>query len=396
MQQQNAAISPYFTLLALHATAVMLYSMVKIIRGSEKKEDYGEREVTVKDLGLREEYDYTCAIENKGFVVAAVRSLLNLMLYPMWILCVIESYDGIYTDDATATGAAVMTSVMVFGWFALPQIMMQAQLRYWCWLMLADTWNQPRLTELRQKYRYFFCTLKRSIVFTNDRPSPFLCDGSMRFESSTLTGGIQSYRWCMWFLDRTFGNLYFRFFWPLYGTLIGASRRYHRAAKALDLKAGQRVLLLGAGAAPRHYQWKEVLGLEGHVVALDLQPGACDDSRRFERCFAWLTRSRQPMTDYVHGDNLHLPFKDGMFDAVVAVHNYVVDLPQCFRVLKPGGKVCAMHCGIIEGRPRRDQESAYKEVMELSDGAVFCRTENSRGSAQPASAPFTIQLTANS
>lgn len=132
---------------------------------------------------------------------------------------------------------------------------------------------------------------------------------------------------------RRFGASWRRRRWalyaPLYGLVTPALRGRRRSLELLDLRAGQRVLVVGCGTG----EDLPLLPAGVEIVATDLVP-------------AMLARARErgrPGTEYLVMDAEHLEFPDASFDAVI-LHLVlaVVDEPErCLaeagRVVRPGG-----------------------------------------------------------
>jgi len=117
-------------------------------------------------------------------------------------------------------------------------------------------------------------------------------------------------------------------------TILSFGRdRFWRAATrdALDLKAGERVLDLGAGTG---VSTEELAKSGAYVVGLDISQGMLRAGKRV-----------RPQVPLLAGDALALPFADGVFDAVTIsfalrnVHDSGAALAEMARVTKPGGRL---------------------------------------------------------
>ena len=107
--------------------------------------------------------------------------------------------------------------------------------------------------------------------------------------------------------------------------------------RALDLRAGERVLDIGSGPGLLALEMARSVGADGRVCGLDSSEAMLEMGRR--RC------SAHPQCDFQHGDAAALPFDDESFDAIVStqVYEYVADIPgafaELFRVTRRGGRV---------------------------------------------------------
>ena len=113
---------------------------------------------------------------------------------------------------------------------------------------------------------------------------------------------------------------------------FGQDRAWRRSTRAaLQLKAGERVLDLGAGTG---VSTEELARSGAHVVGLDISLGMLAVGRRV-----------RPQVPLVAGDALNLPFADATFDAVTTsfvirnVANTPAALRELARVTKPGGRL---------------------------------------------------------
>ena len=108
-------------------------------------------------------------------------------------------------------------------------------------------------------------------------------------------------------------------------------------ARHLPLRAGDRVLDIGCGPAWFWAAAAHILPEKLGLTLADLSPGMVQEA--VERCKAL------PFETVIgqQADAASLPFADGTFDAVIAMHmlNHVPDpvawIMEMFRILKPGG-----------------------------------------------------------
>jgi demethylmenaquinone methyltransferase/2-methoxy-6-polyprenyl-1,4-benzoquinol methylase len=112
----------------------------------------------------------------------------------------------------------------------------------------------------------------------------------------------------------------------------GQVRRWRGAVlHAVDARPGQRVLDLAAGTGTSSWPlWTAGV----RAVPCDFSVGMLAEGRR-----------RHPTLPFVAGDALHLPFADGVFDAVTIsfglrnLHDAVAGLTEMRRVTRPGGRL---------------------------------------------------------
>jgi len=114
----------------------------------------------------------------------------------------------------------------------------------------------------------------------------------------------------------------------------GMDRRWRkRTRQCLELEPGQRVLDLAAGTG---VSTAELMRSGAHAVGCDFSLGMVLTGHASRR------RRRVP---FVAGDGMHLPFADGVFDAVTIsfglrnIADPVVALNEMARVVRPGGRL---------------------------------------------------------
>lgn len=113
---------------------------------------------------------------------------------------------------------------------------------------------------------------------------------------------------------------------------LGQTRRWRKAVvEAIDPKPGQRILDLAAGTGTSSVPFAQAGAM---VVPCDFSLGMLG-----------VGRSRQPDLPFVAGDGLHLPFRDGAFDAATisfGLRNLAdrhAGLEELRRVVRPGGRL---------------------------------------------------------
>src|SRR5919205_2378921 len=114
-----------------------------------------------------------------------------------------------------------------------------------------------------------------------------------------------------------------------------AIERFNHGYPVRSCRPGGRVLEIGAGVG-EHIRHENLEGTEYH--ALELRAEIAAEIRR-----------RHPLVHVVVGDcERAIPYPDGHFDRVIAVHvlehlpNLPAALKEIHRVLRPGGQFCAV------------------------------------------------------
>lgn len=113
---------------------------------------------------------------------------------------------------------------------------------------------------------------------------------------------------------------------------LGQTRRWRAAVvRAIDPKPGQRILDLAAGTGTSSVPFAQA---GATVVPTDFSLGMLQ-----------VGRQRQPELPFVAGDGLHLPYRDGAFDAATisfGLRNLAdrhAGLAELRRVVRPGGRL---------------------------------------------------------
>lgn len=135
-----------------------------------------------------------------------------------------------------------------------------------------------------------------------------------------------------------------------------------RALDALDLRAGQRVLNVGAGTGKDHRKLCDAVAPDGIAVALDIAPSMLDLVR--ERTGAPVCRA----------DARYLPFANGSFDSLMST--YVLDLMpysalphllrEFHRVLRPEGRMVLVSMTKGVDVPSRLFVAAWEALYHVS------------------------------
>jgi arsenite methyltransferase len=105
------------------------------------------------------------------------------------------------------------------------------------------------------------------------------------------------------------------------------------------LGEGERVLDLGSGAGTDSLIAAQMVGLEGHVVGIDMTPAMLSKAR------GAAAEMGAANVEFVESEAEQLPFPDGSFDVVIS--NGVIDLipdkdavfAELYRLLTPGGRI---------------------------------------------------------
>ncbi len=157
-------------------------------------------------------------------------------------------------------------------------------------------------------------------------------------------------------------RIVYRLWSPFYDTLFGpiAARARRRALELLDLKAGERVLLVGVGTGA------DLPLLPGGVqaVGIDLSPGMLAQAR------AKLPRLAS-IVSLIQGDAQQLPLGAQTFDAAILnlVLSVVPDGAACFRetlrVLCPGARLVIFDKFLPENTAPGPARRAFSRLTTL-------------------------------
>ncbi len=133
---------------------------------------------------------------------------------------------------------------------------------------------------------------------------------------------------------------------------LGQARAWRRAvAAAVDARPGERILDLAAGTGTSSVPFQQA---GASVVACDFSLGMLD-----------VGRARNPELDFVAADALHLPFRDGVFDAVTIsfglrnVADTTAALRELRRVTKSGGRLLVCEFSHPTNGPLRTVYTEY-------------------------------------
>ncbi|NUU25989.1 MAG: class I SAM-dependent methyltransferase, partial [Streptomycetaceae bacterium] len=113
---------------------------------------------------------------------------------------------------------------------------------------------------------------------------------------------------------------------------LGQDRLWRKAvARAVDARPGERVLDLAAGTGTSSLPFRDA---GAQVVPCDFSLGMLREGKR-----------RHPELPFTAGDGMHLPFADGVFDAVTIsfglrnINDPKAGLAEMLRVTRPGGRL---------------------------------------------------------
>ena len=147
---------------------------------------------------------------------------------------------------------------------------------------------------------------------------------------------------------------------------LGQTRLWRRAvARAVDARAGQRVLDLAAGTGSSSLPFAAA---GAQVVAADFSLGMLRVGKR-----------AHPELDLIAGDALRLPFADGVFDAVTIsfglrnVSDIDAALAEMARVTRPGGRLVVCEFSHPTWKPFR---TVYVEYLMRALPAVATRVSS--------------------
>lgn len=138
-----------------------------------------------------------------------------------------------------------------------------------------------------------------------------------------------------------------------------------RLLRAVDIRAGDRVLDVAAGTGGLSRLVAPRIGRDGSLVLIDLSEPMLAVADRVLRELPSGPLGR-PDVETVTGDLQRLPFPDGSFDVVVGQMTPLLDLEgglaEAFRVLGPGGRLA------VAGWGARYQETRMLNVARAAVG----------------------------
>ncbi|MHC5068640.1 MAG: arsenite methyltransferase [Planctomycetota bacterium] len=132
-----------------------------------------------------------------------------------------------------------------------------------------------------------------------------------------------------------------------------------------DLQPGETVLDLGSGAGIDCFLAAKVVGGQGRALGVDMTPDMLHKAR------ANAERTGVTNVEFRLGEIEHLPVADATVDAIIS--NCVLNLSpnkaqvlrECFRVLKPGGRLC-----ISDVVAEREMPETMRSDDELICGCI--------------------------
>jgi arsenite methyltransferase len=137
-----------------------------------------------------------------------------------------------------------------------------------------------------------------------------------------------------------------------------------------DLKTGEIVLDLGAGAGLDCFLAGSKVGLKGKVIGVDMTPEMIEKARGNAK------RSGAKNVEFRLGEIENLPMADNSVDVVIS--NCVINLStdkkrvfeEIYRVLKPGGRISISDIALLKELPKKIRENMLAYVGCIS-GAIF-------------------------
>jgi demethylmenaquinone methyltransferase/2-methoxy-6-polyprenyl-1,4-benzoquinol methylase len=147
---------------------------------------------------------------------------------------------------------------------------------------------------------------------------------------------------------------------------LGQTRRWRSAVlAAVDAAPGERILDLAAGTGTSSVPFARAGAV---VVPTDFSLGMLAVGKR-----------RLPYLPFVAGDGMHLPFRDGAFDAATIsfglrnIHDRMAGLRELLRVVRPGGRLVVCEFSHPTWAPFR---TVYTEYLMKALPAVAQRTSS--------------------
>jgi demethylmenaquinone methyltransferase/2-methoxy-6-polyprenyl-1,4-benzoquinol methylase len=147
---------------------------------------------------------------------------------------------------------------------------------------------------------------------------------------------------------------------------LGQTRRWRKAVvEAVAPRPGERILDLAAGTGTSSVPFDRAGAL---VVPTDFSLGMLRVGKR-----------RHPFLPFVAGDGMHLPFRDGAFDAATIsfglrnIHDRLAGLRELHRVVRPGGRLVICEFSHPTWAPFR---TVYSEYLMKALPTVARRTSS--------------------
>lgn len=132
-----------------------------------------------------------------------------------------------------------------------------------------------------------------------------------------------------------------------------------------EIKTGNHVLDLGAGAGNDCFIVRTIVGETGHVTGIDFTDAMVNKANKN------LEKTGVKNIDFIKGDIEDMPLNNNLFDVVISncVLNLVPDKQKAFseiyRVLKPGGHFCISDVVLTAKLPEN-----LKNVAEMYAGCI--------------------------
>lgn len=156
-----------------------------------------------------------------------------------------------------------------------------------------------------------------------------------------------------------------------YDLFAGSEKKFTEIGlRALDVKAGEKVLEIGSGTGHALVEMAQSAGPGGLACGVELSPGMIAMARK-------LIEAKSPGNHPIllNGDAGSLPFQNGAFDGVFlsftlelfADREIPLVLGECRRVLRPGGRIAVVAMARSNSLACRMYEWGHRQWPALLD-----------------------------